>query len=94
MEEYYFDAPLSNSRSLCVGPVTRNEAAATDVPFCDSLGYYLYVSDSKNPDATEVLARFVSEEAAQRMSAMLKCLNPKMTTPTVSANHSPYRFAP
>jgi hypothetical protein len=76
MEEYYFDAPLSNSRSICVGPITQNEAAAAGAEFCDGLGYYLYVCDAENPSGTEVLARFASEEAAIRMSAMLKRLNP------------------
>jgi hypothetical protein len=72
MEEYYFDAPLSKSRSICVGPITKNEAAAADAEFCDGLGYYLYVADAANPDGTEVLARFASEDAARHMSEMLK----------------------
>jgi hypothetical protein len=76
MEEYYFDAPLSNSRSICVGPITQNEAAAAGAEFCDGRGFYLYLADARDPQATEVLARFASEEAALRMSAMLKSLNP------------------
>jgi hypothetical protein len=72
MEEYYFDAPLSKSRSLCVGPITRNEAASADAPFCDGLGYYLYLADTDNPSGAEVLARFASEDAARRMSDMLR----------------------
>ncbi|MBV8889015.1 MAG: hypothetical protein JO305_05035, partial [Alphaproteobacteria bacterium] len=74
MEEYYFDVPLSNSRSICIGSVTVAEAAATGANFCDGLGYYLYLTDNDNPQATEVLARFASEEAAMRMTAMLKRL--------------------
>ena len=72
MEEYYFGVPLSNSRSLCVGPITRNEAAAADSGFCDGLGYYLFVADAENPQGTEVLARFASEEAAFRMAETLR----------------------
>jgi hypothetical protein len=72
MEEYYFHVPLSNSRSICIGSITVAEAAATGATFCDGLGYYLYLSDDDNPQATEVLARFASEEAAMRMTAMLK----------------------
>ncbi len=75
MEEYYFDARLSNSRSLCVGAITRQEAAAAGAAFCDGLGYYLYVADAEDPQSTEVLARFTTEEAAIRMSAMLKRLS-------------------
>lgn len=74
MEEYYFDAPLSKSRSLCVGPITRSEAASTDATFCDGLGFYLYVADADNPSGTEVLARFASEDAARQMSDVLKRL--------------------
>lgn len=76
MEEYYFDTPLSKSRSICVGPITRNEAAAAEAEFCDGLGYYLYVADADNPEGTEVLARFASEDAARQMSDMLKRLAP------------------
>ena len=43
MEEYYFGAPLSNSKTLCIGPITREEANASDVQMCDGLGFYLYV---------------------------------------------------
>jgi hypothetical protein len=75
MEEYHFDAPLSNSRALCIGTVTRSEAAATGAGFCDGLGYYLYLADAEKPGATEVLARFASEEAALRMSDLLKRIN-------------------
>lgn len=74
MEEYYFDAPLSKSRSVCVGPITRNEAASADAAFCDGLGYYLYVADTRNPGGTQVLARFASEDAARHMSDVLKRL--------------------
>jgi hypothetical protein len=74
MEEYHFGASLSNSRSVCVGPITRDEAAAAGAEFCDGLGYYLYVTDAENPQGTEVLARFASEEAAFRMSAVLRRL--------------------
>jgi hypothetical protein len=74
MEEYYFDASLSNSRAVCVGPITRDEAATTGAEFCDGLGYYLYVTDAENPQGVEVLARFASEEAALRMSAVLERL--------------------
>lgn len=74
MEEYHFGASLSNSRSMCVGPITRDEAAAAGAEFCDGLGYYLYVTDAENPQATEVLARFASEEAALSMSILLERL--------------------
>jgi len=76
MEEYYFDAPLSKSRALCVGPITQSEAAAAGAAFCDGRGFYLYVADAEDPQGTEVLARFATEEAALRMSAMLKSLRP------------------
>jgi hypothetical protein len=72
MKEYHFDVPISNARSLCVGPITRTEAAVTESSFCDGIGYYLFVTDVDNPHATEVLARFASEEAARSMTETLK----------------------
>ena len=79
MEEYHFDAQLSSSRSVCVGSITREEAAAADADFCDGLGYYLYVVDADHPDGAEVLARFASEEAALRMSAVLRQLSARLS---------------
>ena len=73
MQEYYFGVPISNAKTLCVGPITREEANSVDVSFCDGLGYYLYVADSGEQPATiEVLARLTSEDAAFRLSALLK----------------------
>ena len=76
MEEYHFDTPLSSSRSVCVGSITKEEAAACGASFCDGLGYYLYVIDTDSLSGeAEVLARFASEEAAQHMCAALRQLS-------------------
>lgn len=75
MEEYYFEAPVSNTKVLCVGPITKSEAeiASEDSPFCDGLGYYLFLAHADDPKKDiEVLAKLVSEEAAARLGAVLK----------------------
>lgn len=73
MQEYYFGVPVSNAKTLCVGPITREEANSVDVSFCDGLGYYLYVADAgDDPASVEVLAKLASEDAAFRLSALLK----------------------
>ncbi len=73
MEEYYFGAPLSNSKTLCIGPITREEANASDVQMCDGLGFYLYVvAEGNRANGVEVLAKLVSEEAARRLSKLLR----------------------
>jgi hypothetical protein len=72
MEEYFFELPLSNARTLCLGPVTRREADSTDADFCDGLGTYLFLANADSPgDDVEVIAKVVSVEAAQRLRAAL-----------------------
>lgn len=72
MEEYYCDIPLTNAKVLCIGPITAREAAAVDSEFCDGFGTYLYLADASDMRSdVEVIARVVSEEAAERLRAAL-----------------------
>jgi hypothetical protein len=68
MEEYYFEMPLSNSLVLCVGAITREEAASTETDFCDGRGHYLYLANASEPQTPiEVLGKLTSAEAAERL---------------------------
>lgn len=70
MEEYYFEMQVSNSKVLCIGPITGREAASEDLG--SGLGYYLYTASAADPkEAISVLAHFVSEEAAHQMARTL-----------------------
>lgn len=75
MEEYYFETPLTNSKVLCIGSITKAEAAAAryDAHFCDGFGYYLFVADDQEPRREiEVVAKLVSEEAAASLAHLLR----------------------
>jgi hypothetical protein len=59
---------------LCIGPITKQEAALIngDAEFCDGYGFYLYVADASKPnDGIEVLAKITSPEAARNLSSLL-----------------------
>ena len=72
MEEYYCDIPLTNAKVLCIGPITNREAVGVDSNFCDGFGTYLYLADASDTRReVEVIARVVSEEAAERLRAAL-----------------------
>ncbi len=74
MEEYYSEVSISNTKMLCVGPITNSEASliSDDAEFCNGLGYYLYVADASQPaKGIEVLAKFISPEAARNLSSLL-----------------------
>ena len=72
MEDYFFELPLSNARTLCLGPVTKREADSTDANFCDGFGTYLFLANADAPgEDVEVIAKVVSVEAAQRLRAAL-----------------------
>lgn len=73
MEEYYFDVPVSNSKVLCIGSITREEAEAAASSICDGYGYYLFVANADSPRSPiEVLAKLVSEEAARNLCDSLR----------------------
>ena len=75
MEEYHFEIPISNHRLLCVGPITRGEAEAAneEAEFCDGFGHYLFIADEQEPRGdVEIVAKLVSEEAAVRLSGLLR----------------------
>ncbi len=72
MEEYYFELPLSNARTLCLGTLTKREADSADVSFCDGIGTYLYLANADAPtEDVDVIAKVVSMEAAERLRAAL-----------------------
>ncbi|MEM9047787.1 MAG: hypothetical protein AAGC92_03615 [Pseudomonadota bacterium] len=69
MYEKFATIPVSNSRLLCIGGVTRAEAkearaAGVDI---DGSGFYLFLASESEPQAPiEVLASFFSAEHAER----------------------------
>ncbi len=68
-------ANLSNQTALCIGEITAKEAAAArDAnPAFDGYGLYLVAVDSKNPSsAGQVLAKFTSQEAAEKLAQFFR----------------------
>lgn len=83
MEEYYFQVPVTNSKVLCVGPITRDEAeaAGSDADFVDGFGYYLFIADSEQPRSPiEVLAKLASDDAVANLGNLLRIGNLGMVT--------------
>jgi hypothetical protein len=73
MDEFFASKPATNDTYLCVGPLTKSEAAdAAEAGIGSGLGYYLYVSeiDSKR-GAVEVLGRLAGEDSARRLCDLL-----------------------
>jgi hypothetical protein len=87
MEDYFFELPLSNARTLCLGTLTRREADTADADFCDGLGTYLYLANADAPtDEVEVIAKVVSTEAAERLrAALLGRFLPQAAKATISS---------
>ena len=72
MEDYFFEVPLSNARTLCLGPLTKREADSTDAAFCDGFGTYLFLANADAPgEDVDVIAKIVSVEAAEKLRAAL-----------------------
>jgi hypothetical protein len=74
MEEYFAAIPISNATVLCVGGITRKEAAhARDGGIeIDGQGYYLFLANASEPkQPIQLLAKFFSEFEAGRIARML-----------------------
>lgn len=72
MDEFFASKPATNDSYLCVGPLTKSEAADLDTGIGNGLGYYLYVSAiDRSQGAVEVLGRLGGEDAARRLCDLL-----------------------
>jgi hypothetical protein len=73
MDEFFASKPATNDTYLCVGPLTKSEAAdAIDAGIGSGLGYYLYVSEIDSKRGTvEVLGRLAGEDSARRLCDLL-----------------------
>lgn len=73
MDEIFANIGLANGKRLCIGVVTRKEAAeasALGAPISDS-GVYLFLADDRSPDEPiEILARFLTLELAERAASV------------------------
>ncbi len=75
MEEYYFEMPVTNSKVLCVGSITRAESETSDhdAEFCDGYGYYLFFADAEAPRSDiQIVAKLLSEDAAAQFVKLLR----------------------
>lgn len=67
-DESFAALPLIDGKLLCVGSITRAEAAAASADIglsIDGLGYYLFIAEQARPnEPIEVLAKFLTETAA------------------------------
>jgi hypothetical protein len=73
MDEFFASKPTTNDSFLCVGPLTRADAAeASDEGIGNGLGYYIYVAESSDVrSSVEILGKLASEAAARKISDIL-----------------------
>jgi hypothetical protein len=73
MDEFFASKPTTNENYLCVGPLTRGDAAeAADNGIGNGLGYYIYVAPASGSEgALEILGKLAGEDAARRLCDLL-----------------------
>lgn len=79
MQDYFAAVPLSNASLLCVGGITRGETekAAEDGMLIDGFGYYLFLARQSDPTRPiEILAKFATEAAAERLVRLMSVAHP------------------
>jgi hypothetical protein len=63
----------NNRASLVIGEISASEAEAADNPMVDGSGIYLVSVDTQSPTRIgEVLAKFVSEDAAHELAKFFR----------------------
>jgi hypothetical protein len=67
---------LSNDRRVCIGTLTRQQAESAGIRSKGGdIGYFLYeLPVDEGEDELIVLARFFSDEAAERMASIINRL--------------------
>ncbi len=68
MDDRFAAIPVSNSKMLCVGGITRaeTEAANGDGLDIDGRGYYLFIANERDPsEPIQILARFFTAIEAE-----------------------------
>jgi hypothetical protein len=72
MAEYYFTTNIDNDTTLNIAPLTNRRIAMSGQEIADPSGYFLYETcKSQEPNEVRIIAQFLSEEAALRLSRML-----------------------
>lgn len=63
----------NNRANLVIGEISASEAEAADNPMIDGHGIYLVSMDTQSPTRIgEVLAKFVSEDAAHELAKFFR----------------------
>lgn len=72
MSDYYFSAPLGNSRTLHIAPLTERRIEASGQEITDPSGYFLFETGAeRNSNTVEIIAQVLSEDAAFRLRDVL-----------------------
>jgi hypothetical protein len=75
MSDYFAAMPASNSSVLCVGSITRSEAACAKLDGfdIDTHGYYLFLARHDDPaEPIHILARFFTPLEAERAARIFQ----------------------
>jgi hypothetical protein len=73
MDEFFFALDLDSKKSLCIGAITRREAAnLTDSSLGDGTGIYLFLASETPGTEIKVLARLGSYELACTFANMIR----------------------
>lgn len=69
---YFFSANIGNATSLCISPLTDENAVAAGLNPTQTSGYFLYEkTQTEGLPEVAVIAQVLSEDAAFRLSRIL-----------------------
>jgi hypothetical protein len=73
VDDFFISIPISERKSICVSSVTAAELAAAEIKHLgNDFGLFAYESSIDDPASIEIIAKFASREAAEKMVVMLE----------------------
>ena len=74
MDEFFFSLAIDAKKTLCIGPITRREAASLgDLDLGSGAGLYLYFADSEARDSDiTVIGKIGNSDSASLMANMIR----------------------
>jgi hypothetical protein len=73
MDDFFVSIPVSDQKNICVSSMTAVELTSADVTnLGNDFGLFAYESSIEDPNEIEIIAKFASRDAAEKLVKILE----------------------
>jgi hypothetical protein len=73
MDDFFVSIPVSDQKNICVSSLTASELMSEDVTHIgNDFGLFAYETSIENPNEIEIIAKFASRDAAEKLVRVLE----------------------